>query len=53
MYRNIFILNIDVEWAEQQHFNYLINVIEETAKEDNEDNKERKLSNADLLSVMA
>jgi len=47
----IFRLRIGVEWAEQQHFNFLLKAIAATAEKD-DDQKPRKLTGAELLSVM-
>jgi len=47
----LFLLQIDVNWAEQQHFNVLLEVIRATG-ESEEERKPRKLTNSELLAVM-
>lgn len=44
-------LQIDVAWAEQQDLNYLLEVMNEINR-DEEDNKPRRLTNSELMSVM-
>jgi hypothetical protein len=51
MYRALFLLKIDVNWSEQIHLNYLLQVIETTAQSP-EDRKPKKMTPSQLLKVM-
>ncbi|EKS8445844.1 hypothetical protein [Listeria monocytogenes] len=51
VYRSIFILGIDVVWAEKQHFMALLAILTEAAASE-EDRKPKKASNADIMGAI-
>ena len=51
VYRGLIISNMSLEWAEQQHFNYVMSILGEINR-DEEDSKPRQLSNSEIYNNM-
>lgn len=51
MYRAIAILNIPIAWAESQHLNFILNLLQEISR-DEKDKKGKQVSNSTIYQNM-